>query len=301
MPVLGACAPGLPDSRGLTGTVVVDGSSTLTPLVRAAADELVERVEPGVAVDLTTSGTATGVARLCAGAVDVAMVSRPMTEEESVACDSGGVEPVEVPVGRDVLTVVVPSRTTKVQCLRLDELRQVFAGPGSGAATWADVRPGLPATALVPFAPGAASGTADVFVARVLDGQPWRDGVATSEDDAVIVQGVAESPGGVGIVPATYAREADDLVRAVAVDAGDGCVAPSDAHAADGSYALTRDLSLLVSADAYADDPVVAALVDLLVRRAGALAREVGGVPPGEDQLQDARAVVDGLGEVSTG
>jgi phosphate transport system substrate-binding protein len=294
--VLAGCAESLPESQGLTGTVVVDGSSTVTPLLRAGAEEFVDEVEPGVTVALTTSGTTEGLVRLCDAGADVAMASREMTADERAACDEAGVDPVAVPVGADAITVVVPRRNDYVRCLTLDEVATVL-GAEDPATTWADVRDGWPATTLVPFAPGPASGTADVFSEVVLDDGPLRADTATSEDDQVIVQGVATSPGGVGFVPLTYSLDAEDLVRPVAVDAGDGCVEPSADTAADGTYTpLARPLLVYVAAAAYQERPTVAAFVDYLASRADELADQVGGVPPATEDQQAAIELLDGLG-----
>ena len=293
---LAACSEGLPDGRGVSGTVVVDGSSTATPLVAAGIEEFVAEVEPGVSVELTTSGTGEGLARLCAAETDVAMASRELTPDEAAACEAEGVDPVAVPIAVDAITVVVPRRNDYVDCLSLDEVRDVFSS-ADAAATWADVRDGWPATTIVPFAPGAASGTADVFTDRVLDGAGLRADTATSEDDEVIVQGVAASPGGVGVVPLGYALGAEEQVRPVAVDSGAGCVEPSAGTVTDGSYEpLSRPVLVYVAAGAYEQRPEVTAFVDYLAGRADELAEQVGGVPPAESDQQAAVELLAGLG-----
>lgn len=294
-----ACSDDMPASEGLSGTVTVDGSSTVTPLLRAVADELVAEVEPGITVELTTSGTSAGLRRLCDGRADVAMASREITAEELTACAEAGVEAVEVPVGLDAVSVVVPARNDYVDCLGTEELARVFGAAEtttSPVTTWQDLRPGWPGTVLVLFGPGAGSGTADSFSQVVLDGGPQRGGLATSEDDSVLVQGVAASPGGLGYVPMGYALDAADAVRAVPVDAGDGCVGPTPETAADGTYPLTRPVMVYVSARSYADDAAVAALVDHLVRRGADLAEDAGVVPPSADQQAEAQAALDALG-----
>lgn len=292
-PLVG-CSPVEPESEGLSGTVVVDGSSTVTPLVRAVSDELVDRVEPGVTVELKTSGTTAGLARLCAAEADVAMASRAITDEELAACEAAGVEAVEVPVGQDAVTVVVPRRNDYVGCLTTDELARLWGG--TDVLTWQDLREAWPATALVLFAPGEGSGTAATFGADVLDGAAPRADVATSEDDEVLVQGVARSPGGLGYVPLGYARAAEDQVRAVALDAGDGCVEPDAGTVSDRTYPLSRTLQVYVSVQAYADEPAVAALVDLLVMREADAAEEVLVVPPSAEQQQEAGRALELLG-----
>lgn len=303
LPALAGCAEQLPVSQGLSGTVTVSGSSTLTPLVTAERDEWVEQVEPGVAVDITTTGTTAGIERLCDGTADVAMASRPITAEETEACQEAGVEPVPLPVAQDAITLVVPQRNDYVRCLTVAEVAAVMVDPGEdgpAVTTWADVRPGWPATTLVLFGPGPGSGTTTLFDSEVLDGAGQRPDVATSEDDRVVVQGVAASPGGFGYLPLTYAADAADSVRPVAVDAGAGCVEPSARTVSDGSYTpLARPLQLYVSGAAFAERPAVAAFVEHVVDRAGATARELGGVPPSAEQELEAATALDSLGEAS--
>lgn len=286
---LAACAQELPESQGLTGTVVVDGSSTVTPLVEAGVAEFRADVEPGVEVDLTTSGTGEGLARLCAGEADVAMASREISDDELATCDGAGVDPLAIAVGADAVTLVVPRRNDYVDCMTTAELATVFSADDPPAA-WADVRTDWPDTTLALFVPGAASGTADVFADELLDGGEIRSDAATSEDDEVIVQGVAASPGGFGFVPLGYAVAADELVRAVAVDSGGGCVTPSTDSVTDGSYApLSRTVFVYVAAGAYVERPAVRAYVDHLLARVDALAAQVDAVPPGPDDIRAAR------------
>ncbi|MFC5381008.1 PstS family phosphate ABC transporter substrate-binding protein [Aquipuribacter nitratireducens] len=294
---LAACADDLPATQGLTGDVAVAGSSSLTPLVRAGVAEYTTEVEPGVQVRLATTGTGAGVARLCAGEVDVAMTSRPLTGEERAACEAAGVTPERLVLANDAVVVVVPSRNEAVRCLTSAELRRLWSADGGGtgqpARTWQDVRDDLPATTLVPFAPGPASGTGDVFVEAVLEGAPQREDAARSEDDAVIVDGVAASPGGVGYVPLAYAAGSDD-VRAVALDTGAGCVAPDAGAVADGTYPLARELAVVVDGSTWREERVVRGLVEHLVRRADDLARQVGDVPRSPAQRTAALAPLQG-------
>ncbi len=296
---LAACSDGPPATQGLTGTVRVAGSSSLAPLVRAGAADLVGDVEPGVQVDVAVTGTADGLRRLCApatpDAVEVAMASREPTAEELAACEAAGVEPVEVVLARDGVAVVVPARNDWVRCLTGTELARLWSSDDP-PATWAEVRDGLPEVALAPYAPGPASGTAEVFAAEVLDGGPLRPDAARSEDDAVVVEGVAASPGGVGVVPSSYAGRAAG-VRAVAVDLGDGCVASDARSVDDGSYGpLARELRVLVDRAAYDDDRSVRALVDLLHARADALAESTGAVPRSAAQRTAAARALGGAG-----
>jgi phosphate transport system substrate-binding protein len=297
--VLAGCGHDLPATQGLTGTVAVAGSSSLAPLVRDGVEEFLAEVEPGVTVRLDVSGTGAGLARLCPAdgvpQVQVVMASRPLTAEESDACAAAGVQPADVVLATDAVVLVVPARNDYVRCLTTTELADLWSADDP-PRTWADVREDLPPVVLVPYAPGPDGGTADVFAEEVLDGADQRGDAARSEDDAVVVEGVATSPGGVGYVPLSYALRSD-RVRPVAFDAGDGCVTPGTRTVADGSYpTLRRELRVVVDGGAYADSRSVRAFVDYLHARSGGLARRTGMVPRTEGQRAAAERTVRALG-----
>ena len=227
--------------------LVVGGSSSLYPLSEAVAEDFA-REHPGSRVVVRVSGTSGGLRRLCEGEIHIAGVSRPMTSAEAARCRGNAIGYLALPVARDGVAVVVNADNDAVDCLTLAELGRLWE-PGSGVSTWRDLRPGLAAERIRLFGPGTDSGTYHFFTAVVMGraGASRSDHYQT-EDDHLIARGVAGNRWSLGYLgSASYAAN-EDRVRALAVDTGFGCVSPTPATIADGSYgSLARDLYIYVS------------------------------------------------------
>ncbi|MGH3727884.1 MAG: PstS family phosphate ABC transporter substrate-binding protein [Micromonosporaceae bacterium] len=234
---------------GMSGSVKIDGSSTVAPLSEAAA-ELYSDEQPQVKVGVGTSGTGGGFEKFCAGETDISDASRPIKDEEKKLCEDKGIEPVQLTVANDALTVVVNKENSWVDCLTVDQLKKIW-GPDSKAKTWKDVDPKFPAEPLKLYGPGTDSGTFDYFTDEINgeEGASRKDYEA-SEDDNVLVQGVSSTKGALGYFGYTYFEENSDKLKAVKIDGGDGCVAPSKETSQDGTYKpLSRELFIYVNAE----------------------------------------------------
>ncbi len=270
--VLSACGGQTadPNSDALAGAVVVDGSSTVAPLTEAAAD-LFRDVEAGVNVTVATSGTGGGIEKFCAGETDIADASRAIKDEEITACADAGIEFTEIVIGNDGLAVVVPAANDFVQCLTVEQLATIWGPAAEGTVTnWNQVDPSFPDVELALFGPGTDSGTFDYFTKEV-NGEEGaiRTDYSPSEDDNVLVQGISGAEGGLGFFGLSYVEENADLVRAVAVDGGNGCVDASETTVQDGSYSpLGRPLFIYVNNASYAEKPQVKSFVDFYVENA---------------------------------
>lgn len=272
--------------EGLRGEIQIDGSSTVFPITEAVADAF--RFEQGgVAVTVGVSGTGGGFKRFCAGETDISGASRPVREAEVELCAEAGVEFIELPVAFDGLTVVVNPENDWVDQLTVGELHRIFR-PEDYAVTWADVREGFPDVEISLYAPGSDSGTFDYFTETVNeDGGAHRsDDTTFSEDDNVLVQGVASERGGIGYFGFSYYANNRERLKAVAVvnDAGEA-VLPSKGSINDGSYnPLSRPLFVYVRTSSL-DRAEVAAFVDFYLNEGRGLvdSPEVGYVQlPGE-------------------
>jgi phosphate transport system substrate-binding protein len=240
----------------LSGSVAVDGSSTVAPLSQAAAAFYAEE-QPGVNVTVATSGTGGGFEKFCNGETDISDASRPIKDEEAAACEANGIAFEELTVANDALTVVVNKDNDWVDCLTVEQLQAIWA-PGSTVSNWNQVDPSFPDEELVLYGPGTDSGTFDYFTDEI-NGEEGasRTDYEPSEDDNVIVQGVASSAGGLGYFGFTYFEENTDQLKALSIDNGSGCVAPSAEAAQDGSYApLSRPLFIYVSDVALEEEQV---------------------------------------------
>lgn len=275
----------------LTGSIVIDGSSTVAPFATIAAEKF-EAVNPGVSVTVGTSGTGGGFEKFCASETDISDASRAIKDEEIAACADGGVEHVEMLVSYDGLAVVVNPENDWASCLTTEQLATMW-GPGSKATTWKDVDPSFPAEPLALYGPGTDSGTFDYFT-EVINGKAKvsRTDFAASEDDNVIIQGVTGEKGGMGYFGLSYYEENKDKLKLMEIDSGSGCVAPSVATVQDGTYTpLSRPLYMYVSATA-AERPEIKAFAQFMADNQDALNTEALFVPLSADQVATLKTEV---------
>ena len=265
---------GTTEDGGLTGSVTIDGSSTVAPLSEAAAD-IYRDVEPGINVTVATSGTGGGFSKFCADETDVSGASRPIKDEEAALCADAGIEFTEIIMANDGMAVVVSLENDWADCLTVEQLATIWS-PASEAeiTSWNQVDPSFPDVPLGLFGPGTDSGTFDYFT-EAINGESGasRTDYSPSEDDNIILQGVAGEAGGTGYFGLSYVEENADSIKAVEVDGGAGCVYPSKETVQDGSYApLGRPLFVYVKNSSYADKPQVRAFIDYYVENSADIA-----------------------------
>jgi len=265
-------------AKRLTGKVQIDGSSTVFPITEAVAEEY-RGVEPKVRVTVGISGTGGGFKQFSVGETDINDASRPIKEKEWTKAAEAGIEFIELPVAYDGISVVVNPANTWVDHLTPAELKAIWE-PGSAVKTWADVRAGWPAEPIKLYGPGTDSGTFDYFTEEINGkSQACRADFTASEDDNVLVQGVAGDKDALGFFGFAYYVENRDKLKVVPIDSGHGPVAPSMASINDGSYSpLSRPIFIYVS-KAAAGRPEVESFVNFYLESAPDLVAEVGYVP----------------------
>ncbi len=287
------------EGGGASGQVRIDGSSTVAPLTSAAA-ELFRSENPNVNVTVATSGTGGGFEQFCSGNTDISNASRPINDEEKAACQQAGVQFVELQVANDALTVVVSAENDFVECLTTEELNTLWAPEAEGEiTTWDQVNPEFPKEEIELFGPGTDSGTFDYFTDEI-NGEEGasRSDYNASEDDNTIVQGVSGSPNALGYFGFTYYEENADALKAVEIDSGDGCVAPSVEAAQDGSYTpLARPLFVYVNDASYTDKAQVTEFVDFYVENVTATAEAAQFNPLNDEQVADLATAAGSIGE----
>ena len=282
------------DFGSLSGSIAIDGSSTVFPVTEAVAEEFAS-VAPDVQVTVGFSGTGGGFELLCAGEIDIADASRPFEEGAEGDCPEGIAGLTEIQVGIDALTVVVNPDNDFVDCLTFEQLAQIF-GDG-GASTWADVNPDWPAEPIVHYYPGTDSGTFDFFVETILGapdegGTPHTGEGTASEDDNILALGVEEDEFAIGYFGYAYYSGAGESLRAVPVDAGEGCVEPTDETALDGSYPLSRPLFIYTSGVALEESPQTVGFIQFYLDNIS-LVGEQGYVAVPDDILAEQQAKID--------
>jgi phosphate transport system substrate-binding protein len=317
---MAACAGGTEDggsANGLSGSILVSGSSTVQPITSLVA-ELFREGNPGVAITVDGPGTGDGFELFCAGQTDVSDASRPIDEEEAAACDASGVEFVELEVALDGVTVMTNPENSEVTCLSTGDLYALFGPESTGFDTWTDAA-GLatevggsgefPDRSLEITAPGEESGTYDAFIelAGIADvaeqrGLPedeiesLRADYQSSPDDNVIIQAMESSPAALGFVGYAFARSAGDQVREIPIDGGDGCVAPETATISDGTYPLSRSLYIYVDTAKATENAALAAFVDHYLTSDGLnmVVERSGYVPIPAERQEAARSTWEG-------
>jgi phosphate transport system substrate-binding protein len=288
----GSTASPSASAAALTGEIAIDGSSTVYPLAEAVAEEF-QNANSGVQVTVAFSGTGGGFKKFCAGETDASNASRLIKEEEATLCADASIEFIELKVALDALAVVVSKENTFVECLTTDELKSIW-DLGSVVETWADVRAGWPAEKIDLYGPGADSGTFDYFTEEINgETKRSRSDFTQSEDDNVLVTGISGSQYALGYFGLAYVSENADKVRAVEVDGGEGCAAPSAENVNNGTYTpLGRPLMVYASAAALAR-PEVAAFFRFFLENTNELAAEVGYIGLGDADLAAAKATLE--------
>ena len=264
-------------NKELSGKISIDGSSTVYPITEAAAAAF-KKIYPTVNVTVGKSGTGGGFKRFNKGETDISDASRPIKGKEYKACMKNKVGFVEIPVAYDGLTVVVHKDNTFVKELTVDHLKKIFL-ESMAAKKWNEVDPSFPAEKIKVFAPGTDSGTFDYFK-EVVAGKKGaiRSDMSTSENDDVLVNGVAGDKNAIGFFGAAYYFQNKDKLSAVAIinPKTGKAVLPSDKTIESGSYApFSRPLFIYVNQKA-AGEPQVEKFVDFYIAHAGDFARQVG-------------------------
>ena len=281
----------------LSGSIRIDGSSTVAPLTEAVAEEF-EAENSGVRVTVGTSGTGGGFEKFCAGETSISDASRAIEPEEVEACEKKGIAYEEVRVATDALTVVV-NPENPVDCLTVEQLGAVW-GPDSKLDNWSQV-PGLQEEfdeELALFGPGTDSGTFDYFTEEINgeEGASRKDYNNVGENDNATVTGVEGSPGGMGYFGYSFYQENEGALKALEVDGGKGCVAPSAETAQSDEYVpLSRPLFIYPSAEAL-KEPEVKAFVDYYLDNVNEVAEAVGFIPLTEEQLEASKDATAKLG-----
>ena len=284
-------APAMAASADLSGTIEIDGSSTVFPVSEAVAEEF-HKLHPDVRVNVGVSGTGGGFKRFTAGETDISDASRPIKDTEAQAAADNGIEYYPLRVAMDGLSVLVSPDNDFVECLSVEQLKAIWE-PGSAVSNWNDVDPAFPDKKIVLYGPDTDSGTFDYFTEEVVgEVQASRADYTASADDNVLVQGIAGGRYSLGYFGYAYYAENADKLKLVSVDAGNGCVTPTSETIENGTYApLSRPLFIYVSKQSL-ERPEVKAFVEFYLDNAAELAQEVGYIRLGEAEYAANRDMI---------
>ncbi|MFF2456612.1 PstS family phosphate ABC transporter substrate-binding protein [Peribacillus simplex] len=272
-------------SDQLKGEVIMDGSSTVFPIMEAVAEEYMAE-QPDVKVSVGSSGTGGGFKKFIAGETDLSNASRPVKDEESALLDEKGVKYTEMKLAFDGISIVVNKDNEFIDKMTVDELKKLWVDNGS-VKKWSDIRPEWPKEEIKFYSPGTDSGTYDYFNEVILEEQPMVENATLSEDDNVLVQGVEGDKNAIGFFGFAYYAENKDKLKVVSIDNGKGAVEPTHETIKSGEYApLSRPLYTYVSNKSVAEKEQVADYTQFVIENAGELSEEVGYVSLPEEEYK---------------
>ena len=274
----------------LSGTITADGSSTLGPYVTAAA-EAFQKKNPNTRVTVGIAGTGGGFERFCKGETDIANASRKIRQgagAEADKCKNAGINYIAFAAANDGISIVVNQQNTWATCLTMAELKKIWE-PGSKVNNWNDIRSSFPNESLRLFGPGTDSGTFDFFTEHVNGrARASRTDFQASEDDNVLVQGVAGTRGGLGYFGLSYALENTSRLNIVRVDKGNGCVTPNNQTVQNRTYPISRGLFMYVKKSSFKRTEVQK-FINYILNNEKAIAVKSKFVPLTPTQLKNAK------------
>jgi len=284
----------------LSGSIEIDGSSTVFPITQKMADVFtsgdedlgVDAIASDVEISVGVSGTGGGFRKFCAGETDISNASRPIKEEEMEACAASGVEYIEVLVGTDALTVVVSESNSFLSDITEEELNMIWSPEAEGTITrWSQVNASWPNAPIRLYGPGTDSGTFDFFTEEINgEGGASRADYTASENDNILVQGIQRDPNAMGYFGLSYFLDNEESLKALSI----GGVEPTPDNAKSGEYPLARPLFIYVS-EASLEKPEVQAFVEFYLEAARDTdaVTLIGYVPLTEEEYNDSLALVD--------
>jgi phosphate transport system substrate-binding protein len=277
-----------------TKLIKVDGSSTVFPITEAVAEEF-QKENKGIKVMVGISGTGGGFKRFGRGETDISNASRPIKPKEVELCKENNIDYIELPVAYDGLAVMVNPQNTWVGHLTVKELKKMWEPSAQGTITkWSQIRPGFPDKEIHLFGPGTDSGTFDYFSEAICGKSGASRGDYTaSEDDNVLVTGIASDSQALGYFGFAYYEQNRDRLKIVPIDDqnetnGKGPITPSVETVMDATYQpLARPIFIYVSTKAAKKDEVKK-FVEFYLKEAPKLVAEVGYIPLQDEAYQAA-------------
>jgi phosphate transport system substrate-binding protein len=264
----------------MSGTIKVDGSSTVFPITEAVAEEF-RSVQPKVKVTIGVSGTGGGFKKFSRGETNLSNASRPIKDKEKAACAENNITYLELEVAYDGLAVLVNPENDWVDSFTVEELKMIWEPAAQGnIMRWSQIRSEWPNEEIHLFGPGVASGTYDYFTEAIVGKSGSSRGDFTaSEDDHVLVQGIAGDKYSLGFFGLAYYAENKDKLTLIGVHNGTEVVKPTLETVSSGTYRpLSRPLFIYVNSTSV-KSPEVVEFVNYYLDNAGDLSTDVGYIP----------------------
>ncbi|WP_044339647.1 PstS family phosphate ABC transporter substrate-binding protein [Rossellomorea aquimaris] len=293
--VLGACGAqgGAENGSGeqLSGSVKMDGSSTVAPIMEAVNEEYAA-TQPDVKVSIGVSGSGGGFEKFIAGETDLSNASRPIKDEEKQKLEEAGIDFTEFEVAKDGLTIVVNKENDWAEDMTVEDLQKLWLEDGK-TKKWSDINPEWPDEEVKFYSPGTDSGTYDYFNEVVLEEKDMvKQNIQLSEDDNVLVQGVTGDKNAIGFFGYAYYLANKDQLKAVKI----GGVEPNNETIESGEYTpLSRPLFVYAKNASVKDNEAVYDFMKFTLDNSAEMAEAVGYVSLPEEKIKEAKDALEGL------
>ncbi|WP_431308835.1 PstS family phosphate ABC transporter substrate-binding protein [Halalkalibacter flavus] len=281
----------------LEGSVVVDGSGTVYPLMSVVAEEYMYTEQENVSVEVSRAGTSAGFGRfLVENGTDFNNASRQIKDEESAEAEAAGFEVMEMKVALDGLTFVINKENDWATELTKEELISIFHHDG-GVKKWSDIRPEFPDEEIHAMGPNENHGTYEFFYEKILEKEDLVDGVNLQQEYSTLVNLVSEDVNGIAFFGFGYYVNNQDKLQAVNVDFGNGPVEPTlETIGEDGAYApFTRPVFTYLNVDQAKANPQVLDFALFVANNVNEFAGQTGFAPLPEEEVQAYVEVLEGL------
>jgi phosphate transport system substrate-binding protein len=267
-------------------SIKIDGSSTVYPITAAIVEEYNAQAKSPAQASIDFSGTGGGFRKFCAGETDISNASRPIQQDEMEACRQAGIRYIELPVAFDALVVVVNAKNDWVESLTTEELKTIWEPSAEQKITrWQQIRADFPDAPLTLYGPGEDSGTFDYFTEAITgEASVSRRDYVASEDDTILVTGIAQDPNALGYFGLSYYEQNQNQLKALAIDSGKGAIIPSRQAVENAEYQpLARPLFIYVNAAAAQKNPTLEQFIKFYLDRAPEIVSDIGYIPLTEE------------------
>ncbi|MBO1002308.1 PstS family phosphate ABC transporter substrate-binding protein [Pseudogracilibacillus auburnensis] len=285
------------EAADLEGSVVIDGSGTVYPLMAKLAEEYMTNEQEGVSVEVSRAGTSAGFEKfLVENGTDFNDASRQIKNEEAEKAEELGIEVKELKVALDGLTFVINKENDWATEMTEEELTKIFLADG-GMTNWSDINPDWPDEKINTYGPNENHGTYEFFFENVLEEQDLVDDVDLQQEYSTLVNLIADDENGIAFFGFGYYVNNEDKLQAVSVDFGDGAVEPSlNTIAEDGDYAaFTRPVFTYLNVNNAKEKPQVLDYAIYAMENINEFAGETGFAPIPSGEVQENLDFLFGL------
>ncbi len=286
------------ESKALEGSVLVDGSGTVYPLMAKLAENYMLEEQEGVSVEVSRAGTSAGFKKfLVEDGTDFNNASRQIKDEETQAADEVGIDVKELKLALDGLTFVVNKENDWVDQLTPEQLIRIFTADGD-VTKWSDLDPSWPDDEIKAMGPNENHGTYEFFYEKVLEEQDLKSSINLQQDYSTLVSLVSEDKNGIAFFGFGYYAGNQEKLQAVPIDFGSGPVEPSlETIAEDGDYAqFTRPVFTYLNVGHAKEKPQVLDYAKYLLEEANKVAGETGFAPIPEAESKENLDYLNTLG-----